>query len=145
MEFYLFKYIHLIGIFGVVGSLAVEWLLAKSVVKGSTLSLLAKIDGIYGVSTILVLLGGFVLWFGVGKPAEFYSANPLLYIKLGLFAVIGGLSVYPSVYFFKNRKSTEESIEVPKILLIFIRLEVILLLIIPLLAVLIADGKTSLF
>lgn len=145
MEFYLFKYIHLIGIFGVVGSLAVEWLLAKSVVKGSTLSLLAKIDGIYGVSTILVLLGGFVLWFGVGKPAEFYSANPLLYIKLGLFAVIGGLSVYPSVYFFKKRKSTEESIEVPKILLIFIRLEVILLLIIPLLAVLIADGKTSLF
>ena len=145
MDFYLFKYLHFIGIFGVVGALSVEWALTKKEVSGNTLSLLAKVDAVYGVSSILVLAAGFIMWFGVGKPAEFYSTNGLLHLKIGLFAIIGGLSIYPSIFFFKNRKTESEEVQVPNLILMLIRIEVVLLLLIPLLATFVADGRSSLF
>jgi putative membrane protein len=145
MEFYLFKYLHFVGVFGVVGALAVELILTKKTVSGATLSLLAKVDAIYGVSSILVLIGGFVMWFGVGKPPEFYTSNLLLHIKVGLFAVIGGLSIYPSIFFFKNRRVTDDKVEVPGIILTFIKIEIGLLILIPFLATLVADGRTTIF
>ena len=81
MDFYLFKYLHFIGIFGVVGALAIEWIVTKKELSADAVSLLSKVDAVYGVSSVVVLSAGFVLWFGVGKPAEFYSTNGLLYLK----------------------------------------------------------------
>ena len=145
MDFYLFKYLHFIGIFGVVGALAIEWIVTKKELSADAVSLLSKVDAVYGVSSVVVLSAGFVLWFGVGKPAEFYSTNGLLYLKIVLFAIIGGLSIYPSIFFFKNRKIKSGIVHVPNVILTLIKIEIALLLLIPLLATYIADGRSTLF
>ncbi|MEQ8474393.1 MAG: DUF2214 family protein [Marinoscillum sp.] len=139
--FVLVKYIHLIGIFGLVGTLVAELILTKPVMKRHEISLLARVDAVYGLSTMIVLAAGFVLWFGVGKPAEFYSTNWIFISKLVVFGIIGGLSIWPTVFFLKNRKGDQQDeVFIPGGLRIMVRCEIGLLIILPLLAVLMVNG-----
>lgn len=103
---------------------------------------LARIDAIYGMAAVTLLAAGLTLWLGgVGKPAEFYSKNWIFHIKITLFAVIGILSVYPTIFFIKNRKGHHEDVvSIPGSIFWMLRFELLLLFIIPLLAGLMAKG-----
>jgi len=142
----LVKYLHYVGIFSVVGGLFMELVLVRKEMSRKELARLWNIDGVYGIGSVFVLAIGFLLWFGVGKPAEFYSTNWIFHSKVGIFAIIGTLSIWPSRFFYKNRrkKLTEENqseiIQVPVHILNIIKIEIGLLCLIPLLAVLMASG-----
>jgi putative membrane protein len=103
---------------------------------------LSRIDGIYGLAVVVLLVVGLTLWLGgYGKPTEFYSQNPIFHTKLALFGIIGILSIYPTVYFIKNRKGDpNETLTVPKSIFWMLRLEILLLFVIPILAGLMAKG-----
>ncbi|GAB6260307.1 DUF2214 family protein [Photobacterium sp. CCB-ST2H9] len=134
------RYCHFLGIFVLFAVLVAEHLLIKRRMTAEEMHRLARLDALYGVSAVVVLLAGLGLWFLVGKPASFYSANPVFHAKLTLFVIVAGLSVFPTVFFLKHRRTTRESVPVPPIILIAIRLEILLLLVIPFLAVLMARG-----
>ncbi|MDI1321749.1 MAG: DUF2214 family protein [Algoriphagus sp.] len=136
------RYIHFISIFVIVSSLVAEHLLLKPGMKRKEIDRLSKIDGVYGFAVLVVLAAGLTLWLGGhGKPAEFYSENALFQTKLGLFLVIGLLSIYPTVFFFKKRKGDPtELVAIPKSIFWMIRLELLLVFAIPLLAGLMAKG-----
>jgi putative membrane protein len=136
------RYIHFICIFAVVSSLVAEHLLLKPSLKRKEIGRLAKIDGIYGFAVLVLLAAGMTLWLGGhGKPMEFYTQNALFQTKLGLFLLIGLLSIYPTVFFFKKRKGDPtELVEIPISIFWTIRLELFLVFIIPLLAGLMAKG-----
>ena len=97
-------------------------------------------DVVYGIAAVLTLLLGLTLWLWVGKPSEFYSLNPIFQFKLGLFFLLALLSIYPTMFFLRNRKSTADAIEVPPAIGLLTKLELVLLFIIPLLAFLMARG-----
>jgi len=102
---------------------------------------LFKVDNIYGFFAIVIVAAGLTLWFGVGKPAEFYTKNPVFHAKIGVYIIVGLLSLYPTRFYWKYRKANEdEVIEVPGSLKKVIAAELILLFIIPLLATLMAQG-----
>ncbi|MEO1052295.1 MAG: DUF2214 family protein [Bacteroidota bacterium] len=140
-EIIILRYLHFIAIFGVVSAIVSEHLLVKDVMTRKEIKRVLIIDRIYGVSAIIVLAAGFALWFWVGKPAEFYSKNGLFHTKVTLFVVVGILSIYPSIFFAKNRKGNpEEEVELPKKIKMMLRLELLLVFIIPLLATMMAQG-----
>ncbi|MEQ8335731.1 MAG: DUF2214 family protein [Cyclobacteriaceae bacterium] len=140
-EFIIVKYLHFLGIFGVVGTLLIELFYVKSSMSRAQISRISKIDGIYGLSAIIVLFAGLTMWFWVGKPAELYSKNWIFHTKVTLFIAVGILSIFPTVFFLKQRKgSPGDEINIPSKIINMIRLEVFLLFIIPLLAVLMANG-----
>jgi len=136
------RYIHFISIFTIVGCLVSEHLLLKKELPRSAIKRLARIDGVYGVAAIVLLTAGLTLWLGgYGKPADFYSNNWIFHLKLTLFISIGLLSIYPTVFFLKNRKGNESDlIQVPTIIFLLLRLEILLLFIIPMLAGLMAKS-----
>lgn len=136
----LFLYLHYFAILTLAGALIIENMAIKPTISGEDARNLAKVDTVYGLSAGLVFLLGLTLWLWVGKPAEFYSENPLFLTKLGLFILIALLSIYPTVFYIRNRHSEEESIEVPAAVLLLTRLELIVLPIIPILAYLMARG-----
>lgn len=146
MTFEIFlRFIHFISIFAIVGALVSEHLLLKKTLSRSEIGRLAKIDGVYGLA-VLVLLGvGMTLWSGGhGKPTDFYSSNALFHTKLTLFIIIGILSIYPTVFLIKNKNGDQqENIQVPKSIFWMLRLELLLLFIIPILAGLMAKGIGS--
>lgn len=138
----LLRYIHFISIFAIVGSLTSEHLLLKKELTRAELSRLSRIDMVYGIAALTLLSAGLTLWLGsVGKAAEFYSKNWVFHLKITCFLMVGLLSIYPTIFFIKNRKGEQtELVSIPKSVFWMLRLELTLLLIIPLLAGIMARG-----
>lgn len=136
------RYLHFISIFTIVSALAAEYLLLKNEMKRAAVNRLAQIDAIYGVAALVLLSVGLTLWLGsIGKPSIFYSGNWIFITKISLFGVIGILSIYPTIFFIRNRKGQpSESIKIPNAIFWMLRLELILIFLIPLLAGLMAKG-----
>ena len=101
---------------------------------------LYRADVSYGIASIIVFGGGLLLAFAVGKPSAFYMENWVFQLKGWLYLVLGALSIKPTAFFMKNRKSEEEIIAVPKSVFILIRYEMALIVFMPVLAVLMARG-----
>lgn len=142
-ELIITRYAHFIAVFMIVGAIfAEQFLIAKNLTR-LEIKRIAKIDTIYGIGAILVLIAGFALWFWIGKPASFYTRNWIFHTKLTLFVILGLLSIYPSVFFLKNRKGNdlETIVPVPKMVILFLRLELLLIIIMPLLATMMSLGK----
>ncbi len=136
------RYVHFVSIFAIVGSLASEHLILKKELTRAEIGRLARIDAVYGIAAVTLLIAGLTLWLGsVGKPAVYYTKNWVFHTKLTLFLMVGLLSIYPTIFFIKNRKGNfEEIVAVPKIIFMMLRMELLLLLIIPLLAGLMSRG-----
>lgn len=135
------RYLHFISIFAIVGSLVSEHLLLKKEMTPVEIKRLARIDAVYGLAALTLLAAGLTLWFGgVGKPSEVYSKNWIFHTKVTLFAIIGLLSIYPTIFFIRNAKKEDASITIPSSIFWMLRMELLLLFIIPLLAGLMAKG-----
>ncbi|MFK7899128.1 MAG: DUF2214 family protein [Cyclobacteriaceae bacterium] len=141
MAFIIIKYLHYLSIITMVASVVGELVLLKPKMIRKEMKLLAKLDALYGVMAILVVGLGLTLWFGVGKSAEYYSKNWILHTKVGLFVVIGALSLIPTIFIAKNRKGDDHDvIEIPSKIKLIVTVELLIFAIIPLLAVLMANG-----
>lgn len=134
------RYIHFTGIIILVSMIIAENILLKPKLSREELNKLVIIDGIYGVSALITLVAGLFLWFSASKPAAFYSENPIFQVKLGLFVFVGLLSLAPTIFLLKNRKTQVNEIVVPIHLLLIAKIEVLILFVLPLLAVLMAQG-----
>lgn len=136
------RYLHFISLLAIAGTLTAEHMLLKKELTRGEIGRLARIDAVYGLAALTLLVAGLTLWLGsYGKPAVYYSKNWIFQTKITLFLVIGLLSIYPTVFFLKNRKgSSEEVIKIPKAVFMTLRIELLLLLLIPLLAGLMAHG-----
>ncbi len=146
MDYILLKYTHFLGIFAVVGGVFAELMMIKGKMTRGELKRVSQVDAIYGVGAIITVAAGLALWLtDIGKPAEFYSENGLVYWKLGIFTVVGLLSIYPTVFLSRNRLSSKnpdgtEVVEVPSAVIKVVIVELILLLLMPFLASSMAMG-----
>lgn len=134
------RYLHFLAIFVMFSLLTVEHMLLKDQFDSSWLKRIAIVDMALGISALTALLAGIALWFWVGKPAGFYNGNWLFHIKVGLFVLMGILSFVPSRFIAKQCKVMPKEVVVPRYIVHTIRLELSFLCIIPLLAVLMANG-----
>jgi putative membrane protein len=107
--------------------------------------LLSVTNVIYWVSVILILISGLLRWFVVDtKGVAFFNHQPLFHIKLTLFVVLALISIIPALKFLKWRKQSKaDDAFIPaekeiKKRLMFVRVEIMLIAIIPLLAVMVA-------
>ncbi|WP_242046452.1 MULTISPECIES: DUF2214 family protein [Calothrix] len=101
-------------------------------------------DAIYGISAIVVLITGILRVVYFGKGTDYYLHNPVFYVKVAAFIVVGCLSIYPTVSFLGWLKSLLRG-EVPKLelanlnrIILLIRAELVGFILIPLLAAIVA-------
>jgi putative membrane protein len=138
----LLRYIHFLSILLITATLAAEYVLVKDKLTRQEISRISFIDLIYGLASISVFAAGLTLWLGAyGKPADWYSKNWIFHLKLTLLVIIGLLSIYPTIFFLKNRKGNpDEQVAIPSSIKKIITLELLLLALIPVLAGLMAKG-----
>ncbi len=137
----LVRYLHFVSILALAAALVGQGLFIRRSMTRQQIIDLQRLDIVYGLAAILVFGTGLLQWFVVGKPAVYYSENGLFQTKLTLFLIIGLVSVYPSVFLGKRRKGQpEDRIDVPGGVIWSVRIELLLLLFMPLLATLIARG-----
>ena len=97
--------IHHLCVFGLFVILAAEMTLVRPGILAETVMRVVRIDGLYGILAGLALVaGGLRVVYGA-KGAAFYTHNPLFWTKLGLFLLIGILSVPPTLEYIRWRKA----------------------------------------
>jgi putative membrane protein len=137
----LIRYLHFLGIFIVFAAVLGQHILLKGTVPRAMIAKAQRFDIAYAVAVVVVLGTGLLQWFSGAKPAVFYTSNPVFHTKLTLFIVVGLVSIYPSVFMGKQKKGDPaELVEIPKGIVHSIRLELLLLVVMPLLAVIMAKG-----
>lgn len=139
-------YLHYLSIFVLFALLTLEHRLFRLPLDLERARSLIHIDIAYGLSAGLALLTGAarVVWFG--KGLDYYLHNGLFHAKLGLYILIALLSGLPT-FVFLNWRNALKAGQVPqpgprqgKLVTLAIRLELLLLLSMPLLAALMARG-----
>ncbi|WP_218509443.1 DUF2214 family protein [Variovorax sp. dw_308] len=139
-------YLHLLAILTMVVFIAseaalcrIEWLNAAVVER------LARVDMVYGIAAVLVLLTGLLrTWLGV-KGTGWYWTNPLLHIKLTLFIIVGIVSAFPTITYMRWRKTLRATGALPaeaevKKTRKLVMIQAHLIALIPLFAVFLARG-----
>ena len=76
-----------------------EWLNATVVER------LVTVDRVYGIAAGAVFVTGLARIFLGAKGAAYYGGNWLLWVKVGLFAVVGLMSIRPTLRFIGWRKA----------------------------------------
>jgi len=140
MDEILVRYLHFFGIISLTAGLVVEQFLISNEVSVNTMNKITVADAICGMGALLIIISGMLLWFVVGKPAEFYSGNWVFYTKLTIFLTIIILASYPALFFIRARNSQLSVINVPQLVITLIRIEAVLLFTVPLFAVFMAKG-----
>ena len=110
----LLQYAHILAILTLVVFLTSEAALCRPEWMNATIvERLAKVDRIYGIAALAVLVtGGIRIYFGV-KGSSWYWGNWLLHLKIGLFVVVALLSVPPTLRFSRWRKELRASGALP--------------------------------
>jgi putative membrane protein len=139
-------YIHYLSFMVAFGALVTEGLTLK---KEPTLEeswRLVIADSIYGLSATAVLVTGVLRVMYFGKGTDYYLSHHIFFAKVGLFIVVGLLSLYPTFSFLMWIKTLRDRqapvLEEGKVSVLqwLIRGELVGLALIPFTAALLARG-----
>ena len=89
-------YIHYLGIILCFGALMFERIILKqNLSKNETISIIIA-DVIYGIAGLAILITGILRVKYYGQGGEFYTGNPVFWVKVSLYIIIGLISLYPT-------------------------------------------------
>ncbi|GIU86091.1 MAG: hypothetical protein KatS3mg009_0606 [Acidimicrobiia bacterium] len=96
---------HHLAVFGVLAVLATEWALVRPGIGAADVDRIARVDAAYGVLAAVVLVVGFTRVFAGDKPTDFYFENPVFWAKIAAFAVVGLVSIGPTLRYVRWRRA----------------------------------------
>jgi putative membrane protein len=103
-------WLHFLFAFIMVGALVAEAFILRLAVDGRVARLLSRVDLFYGISAGLVILAGVsrVMWGAKGWA--YYQAQPFFWAKMATFALIGLISIPPTLTFMRwNRAARADA------------------------------------
>ena len=143
----LLAYLHYLSIFVLFALLSIEHVQFKLPLDLLRARSLMITDIAFNLCASVVLLSGILRVFWSGKGLDYYLSNSLFLTKVGLFLLIGLISIVPTLTFLNWRNDLQDGV-VPQIsaararlVIMIIRSELLLLLVMPLLAVFMARGS----
>lgn len=146
MAYAIAAYLHFLAIFLLFALLLLEHQLFRQPVTLERARSLFRTDIAFGIAAAVVLATGIARALLYGKGLDYYLDNSLFHAKVGLFVAVAVLSLYPTLTFLRWRPALKDG-QVPQLtcktarwVTLAIRLELALLVLIPLLAVLMARG-----
>ncbi len=139
-------YIHYLSIIICFGALIFERISLKESPNRKEAISMVIADIIYGIAGIALLVSGIYRVIKFGQGSEFYTQNPIFWTKIIIFALIGSLSIYPTVTYvlwaipLSKGKLPEVTSNLVSRLKIIINIELIGFSCIPFFATLMARG-----
>ena len=90
--------VHHLIVFGLAAVLAAELALMRPAAMSSqTVKLLGRFDAVYGMLALAILAAGFIrVWYGAKGP-DYYLHNHAFWGKIAAFAVVGLISIKPTL------------------------------------------------
>ena len=141
-----FAFLHFLAVFGIFATVFLEWQTMSSAPPLAEARRIQVSDRWFGVFAMVVLVVGFLRVFYFEKGKAFYASSSFFHAKLGLFVLVGLLSIYPTIRFIKWGAQTKAGLA-PGVsaaeygrIMFMLRAELVLLLCVALCASLMARG-----
>ncbi len=90
-------YIHYLSFMLCFGALIYERISLKANPSRKEAISMVVADIIYGIAGIALLVSGIYRVIKFGQGSEFYTQNPIFWTKIIVFALVGSLSLYPTI------------------------------------------------
>tara|TARA_B100001250_G_C19758552_1_gene771329 strand:+ start:111 stop:572 length:462 start_codon:yes stop_codon:yes gene_type:complete len=90
-------YIHYLSFMLCFGALIYERISLKSDLNRQQAISMVVADVIYGIAGVALLVSGIYRVIKFGHGSEFYTQNPIFWTKIVIFALVGSLSLYPTI------------------------------------------------
>ena len=90
-------YIHYLSFMLCFGALIFERISLKASPNRKEAISMVTADIIYGIAGIALLVSGIYRVIKFGQGSEFYTQNPIFWTKIVVFALVGSLSLYPTI------------------------------------------------
>lgn len=138
--------VHHVLIFALAGVIAFEVGVARQGLTPTDVRRLGKVDMWYGILAVLIVIVGFSRAVFAAKGWAYYSVNHFFWAKMGAFAIVGLLSIWPTVSFIRWRRAlvaNSEFVPAPKAIATvrrFLWAEVFFFALIPIFAAAMARG-----
>ncbi|GCB03766.1 DUF2214 family protein [Ralstonia sp. SET104] len=142
----LLAYLHYISIFTLIVFLSAEAVVLRPDMTPEIRKRLGRYDAVFGFAALAVLVTGLLRVFYGAKGYAFYVHNPVFHIKVGLFILVGLLSIKPTITILrwnKQGKTLPDFVPTPSEIAQtrrWVMIESHLIIFIPLAAVLMARG-----
>jgi putative membrane protein len=96
---------HHLLIFGLFGVILAELIVVRPRMSQAAINKVASVDRWYGVLAVLILIVGFSRAIFAAKGWDYYASNGFFIAKIATFAVIGVVSVWPTICFIRWRRA----------------------------------------
>ena len=93
----LVAYIHYLSFMICFGALIYERISLKESPNRKEAISMVIADIVYGVAGVALLVSGIYRVIKFGQGSEFYTQNPLFWLKMVTFGLVGSLSLYPTI------------------------------------------------
>ncbi|HLH93469.1 MAG TPA: DUF2214 family protein [Xanthobacteraceae bacterium] len=97
--------LHHVFIFALFGVLCAELVIVRRGIDAAVVARVVPIDAAYGVFAVLILVIGFSRAIFAAKGWDYYEHNAFFWAKIGTFALIGLLSVPPTIAYLRWRRA----------------------------------------
>jgi len=137
---------HHVLVFALAGIIAYEFAVVRPTMSAADIVRVGAVDLWYGILAGLIVIVGFARANFAAKGWEYYSHNHFFWAKIGTFALVGILSIWPTIQFIRWRSALKKDANaMPSAGAIatarrFIWAEVILFALIPIFAAAMARG-----
>ena len=101
-------YLHFGAIFTLIWFLAKEWTLLRAGAASVDVERIAAADAGFGIAAGVVLITGALRAVYGAKGWAFYAHNPVFHVKVGLFVIVGLISIGPTMRFLRWRKARRQ-------------------------------------
>ena len=96
--------LHHLAAFTVAAALVYEFVAYRKYISIEEARRIQRVDLWYGIAAGVVLTSGLLRVFFFEKGPAFYAQSPMFWIKMGLFAAVALLSIYPTIRFIQWNK-----------------------------------------
>ena len=103
-----FAFLHHLAAFTLVAALAVQFVLLRDEITVASARKLQVIDTVYGMAAVMLLIVGLGRVFHFEKGATYYFHTWAFIAKLSLFALVGLLSILPTLAFRSWRGAVQQ-------------------------------------
>ncbi|CAJ0744194.1 hypothetical protein R16034_04212 [Ralstonia edaphis] len=142
----LLAYLHYISIFTLIVFITAEAVVLRPDMTPEIRKRLARYDAAYGAAAVAVVVTGVLRVVYGAKGYAFYVHNPVFHLKVGLFILVGLMSIVPTINILrwkKQGKTLPDFVPTPSEIAKtrrWVMIESHLIIFIPLAAVLMARG-----
>ncbi len=105
----LMAFLHHVFAFAVAACLGYEFVAFRKGMSIEELKRIQRVDLVYGISAGLLLVVGLLRVFVFEKGINFYADNPFFWVKMTAFALVGVMSIDPTIRFLRWNKSLNEN------------------------------------